>query len=351
LRIYTRDISFAGVLGVNCLYPDIMRASLEVTRRVRFERGFRVARGYTVPEIRADWHEEDITELDYLKRYHTNSYTRRTDDVVWLWCAGDLARRGKLSDDWRWLYETGTRCFDTFYWPFYDSGDGLFRGQASYVDIHFAEFKATGYPQTMSIHDCVLLKPLSTNCLYVKGLEVMALAAARCGRPGESTEWQRRADHLRVAIRENLLRPDGTLAYFKDREGRLEERRDALGTALAILLEVVTGDAAIAACAGYPVTDNGVPVFHPFYPHDEWYHNHASWPFVDTFFLNALEKMDGRDRTGLNAALLARTCREDGTFHELTDYRTKEIKGSGRQLWTAAAFIDTCRRAGLVQGC
>jgi hypothetical protein len=253
-----------------------------------------------------------------------------------------------MAEDWQWIYTNGTRCFDTFYWHFYDKSDGLFRGQASFMDIHTIEFKATGYPQAMSLQDCVLIKALSTNCLYVKGMEVMARAAAQCGRSNESRQWQQRADQLRIAIGENLRRPDGTLAYFKDRHGNLQDRRDALGTALAILTEVVTGNDSRQACRDYPVTDNGVPLFVPFFGHNQWYHNHSSRPFVDTLFIKALEKADGRARTALNAALLARSCRKHGTFHEVTDFRTKHIKGSGKQLCTAAAFIDTCRRAGIL---
>ncbi len=68
-------------------------------------------------------------------------------------------------------------------------------------------------------------------------------------------------------------------------------------------------------------------------------------PFVDIFF----EQSDGVDRSAQNAALLGRTCVEDGTFHEVTDDRTREVKGSGSQLWTAASFVDVCRRAGLLR--
>jgi len=104
-----------------------------------------------------------------------------------------------------------------------------------------------------------------------------------------------------------------------------------------------------AAVRDYPVTDGGVPLLHPFFDRDDFYHNNSSWPFVDTFFLKALETTDGYDRTPLNAALLARTCVDDGTFHEVTDYRTRDVNGSPSQLWSAAAFIDVCRRAHVKQ--
>ena len=67
-----------------------MRKSLEHTRRVRLKLGFTVSRAHKVDGIEVDWAVEDISEEEFLAKYRTNSYTRRTDDVVWLWCAGDL---------------------------------------------------------------------------------------------------------------------------------------------------------------------------------------------------------------------------------------------------------------------
>ncbi len=348
-QVYTRDISYSGILSLNRLYPGIMRQSLEHTRRVRLRLGFTVSRAHKVDGIEVNWAVEDISEEEFLAKYRTNSYTRRTDDVVWLWCAGNLFERYGSPDDWRWLYETGRECFQRLYDPFFDPEDGLYKGQASFIDIHYEDTKATGYPSEWTISDCVHIKATSTNCLYVKGLEVMGVAARKLGLADEAASWASRARSLKEAIRRELRFEDGTFAYFKDRSGRLEDRRDALGTALAVLLEVVTGEEAVQALRDYPVTDAGVSLFHPFYPVDNWYHNNSSWPFVDTLFLMASEKADGRDRIPLNLALLARVCR-DGTFHEVVDLRNKEVRGSGGQLWTAAAFLGTCMRAGFELG-
>lgn len=348
LRIYTRDISYAGLLGLNAIYPKLMRQSLNVTRHVRLRMGLTVARGYAVPGITADWEELDVAESSYLQTYHTNSYTRRTDDVIWLWCARDLFEQDGTLEDWRWLYETGRRCFDELYTPFFDPEDGLYRGQASFIDIHFADHKTTGYPLEWTLSDCVMAKALSTNCLYVQGLRTMATAAKELDHPEDARRWSAAASDLVSAIRRELAREDGALAYLKDRWGHLAPRRGALGIALAVLSGVVTGEEAAAAVQGYPVTDAGVPLLHPFYNRDDFYHNNSSWPFVDTFFLKGLETIDGVSRTAQNAALLARTCRGDGTFHEVVDFRDKTIQGSGSQLWSAAAFIDVCRRADLI---
>jgi hypothetical protein len=346
--VYTRDISYSGILGLNRLYPDVMLNSIRHSRKVRSELMFRVSAGSSLKGIDAPWIEEPQSEREFLQNWHTNSYTRRTDDVVWLWCTADLLEQNGLDDQWPWFYDTGKRFFKDFYQPFFDTSDGLYFGQASFVDIHFQNNKTTGYPQEWDLDDCVMVKSLSTNCLYVLGLNAMKQAASRLGRHAEALQWHEQNEALKEAIRKELRFADGSFAYFKDRKGLLQARREALGSALAVLSGVVNGRDAKRALDGYPVTDGGVPLFHPFFNDANWYHNNSSWPFVDTFFLKALEMTDGTSRHAQNAALLARTCIGDGTFHEVTDYRTREVKGSGSQLWTAAAFVDTCQRAGLL---
>jgi Mannosylglycerate hydrolase MGH1-like glycoside hydrolase domain len=347
LIVYTRDISYSGLLGLNRIYPELMLNSLKISREVRLKQGFKVSKDSAIKDINAPWKEEPITEKEYVGKYHTNSYTRRTDDVVWLWAARDLLEHNSTLNEWEWLYKTGNRCFEYLYAPFYDEKTRLYCGQASFIDIHFVDHKTSGYPQSWNISDCVLSKSLSTNCLYVQGLQTMAVAASQLGLQYEADEWSLKSERLKQAIRDNLSNNDGTFTYLMDCHGKLQLRRDALGSALLVLTDVVSSEKFINVLGNYPVTDAGVPLFHPFFQENNYYHNNSSWPFVDTFFIKALEKSDGKDRTAMNAALLARTCIDDGTFHEFVDFRNKQVKGSSCQLWTAAAFIDTCLRAGL----
>ena len=62
----------------------------------------------------------------------------------------------------------------------------------------------------------------------------------------------------------------------------------------------------------------------------------------------AKEMADDKSYTAQNAALLARTCVDEGSFHELVDWNTKKPMGSGSQLWSASAFVNVCLRAGIV---
>ncbi|MDQ8206324.1 hypothetical protein QEH52_02310 [Coraliomargarita sp. SDUM461003] len=191
VRVYTRDIAYSGILGLNRLYPKIMLDSIRQTRKLRSALQFRVSQGHALKSIDAPWMEEAQSESEFLKTWKTNSYTRRTDDVVWLWCCAYLLTQHNIKQ-WQWLYETGKHFFQNFYQPFYDPRDGLYHGQASFIDIHFAGKKTTGYPQEWSIDDCVMVKSLSTNCLYLQGLKVMELAATRTGQTAEVSDYRTR---------------------------------------------------------------------------------------------------------------------------------------------------------------
>lgn len=363
LRIYERDIAVSGVLGLNHFYPEIMLSSLKVARQIRKELAYKVSAPHVVKEIDAPWEVIAQVDKEVMAKYRTNSYTRRTDDVAWLWAADDLFTIHPELADWNWVLENGNLFFKEFYAPWYDKSDGLYRGQPLFHDL-----QSTAYPKGMSIADCVLLKSLSTNCLYYRGMQAMAKACEKCGRPAnEKQQWLDRAAMIKTAIQKEFTLPDGTLSYYKDRYGKLMPNRSGYATAFAVIFGIVEGEAAKAAYQGFPTPDNGIPLFYPFIADtngSNW-HNFASWPFCDTFFLWGKSIADGKDYTAFNAALLARSigtaiklkkAPEDqseadgfGSFHEYITLPDGLISGSGRQLWSAAAYMNVCIRAGIVK--
>jgi GH15 family glucan-1,4-alpha-glucosidase len=185
-------------------------------------------------------------------------------------------------------------------------------------------------------------------------------AANKCNQPAEAKYWAKRAEALKTAIRKELILPNGTLTYYKDRYGKVMKNQHNLGTAFAILFGIVKGQEAKKAINNYPATDKGIPLIYPFLEDNSGDHNNASWPFCDTYFLQAKEIADRKDYTGYNAALLARTMgtklaeKRDttwggfGSFHEKVKLPSGIIDGSGQQLWSSAAFINVCLRANLV---
>ena len=355
-RVYVRDIALSGILGLNDVFPEEMKKSLMITRKVVEHQGYKVSAKHVVKEIKAPWEVITDDEPNVMKEFKTNSITRRTDDVVWIWAADDLFAKYPKLADWQWLYTSGKENFKIQYDPWFDDSDGLYRAQPIFQDL-----TSSGYPKGMTISDCVLLKATSTNCIYYKALLTMAKAAEKLNLKSEADEWRKRALNLKNAIKKELMFPDGTFTYYKDRYGVKIQNQHNLGTAFAILFNVVEGEDAKKAIENYPITDKGTPLIYPFLTTNRGDHNEASWPFCDTFLMQAKEKVDQISHVGYNAAILARTMgtklsdkREKewggfGSFHEKVELPSGLISGSGQQLWTSAAFINVCLRANLVQ--
>ena len=126
-RVYTRDISFAGILGLNAVYPKEMMNSLRVTRNVVSKMGYKVAKEEVISEIDAPWDAITEDRKQIMAQFKSNSITRRTDDVVWVWAADDLFKSHPEVVDWNWFYTNGKSNFDTLYAPWYDKTDGLYK--------------------------------------------------------------------------------------------------------------------------------------------------------------------------------------------------------------------------------
>ena len=355
-RVYCRDISYAGILGLNALYPKEMMTSLRVTRNVVSKMGYKVSTEEVVKEIDAPWEAITDDRKQIMAQFKSNSITRRTDDVVWIWATDDLFKSHPEVADWNWFYTNGKNNFELFYAPWFDTKDGLYRGQNTFQDL-----QSEGYPEGYSQADCVLIKSTSTNCLYYKAMLSLANAAQKCNLAEESKVWTKKAESLKKAILKELLLPDGTFTYFKDRSGKVIPNQHNLGTAFAILFGIVKGEAARKAIDNYPYNQYGIPLIYPFLGDGKGDHNAAAWPFCDTFFLQAKEIADDKDYTGYNVALLARTMgtkfseKRDkewggfGSFHEKVSLPSGLISGSGSQLWTSAAFMNVCLRANIVE--
>lgn len=343
-QLYERDISLSGILALNRLYPEKMLASLKkcAEEHHRLAEGWVVEPFYHVPEIQAPW----------ILRERGSALMRRTDNVLWIWSAGDLFQKHPEMADWRWLFDEGKRSFRLFYDYMFDPLDGLYRGQQVFIDLPTYDWRkdekrpASGYPPGWSFSDCVLAKSLSLNAAYFKALNTMADAAEKLDRPGDAAVWRNRADELGRAIVRTLEKPDGTFAVCKARDGSVVGNRDALGTAFAVLTGVLKRpEDARRALVGYPMHDWGIPLYEPFFSHWRTYHNRTSWPQVDTFFLWAKEMAEHRDHSALNAAYLIAYLARDGHYRELVRMQDKVPTGKTKMLWTASSFLNVGLRS------
>ncbi len=367
-RIYTRDISFSAVLAGNDIYPREMLQSLKMTRKVRLEMGYKVSSPHVIKEINAPWEAITDIEKEVMAKYSSNSYTRATDDVIWMWAIDDLYAKNPDLADWQWFYTTGEKFYNDFYAPWFDATDGLYRGQATFQDLTH-----NGYPESYTITDCVLLKAASTNALYYKGLTAMVNAARKSGQSDAViAKWQAKADALRVAFQREFIFPDGRISYYKDRYGKLMPNQHNLGTALATIFGAITPEQARLAYTLYPVTPRGVSLIEPYLTDKLGSHNSADWPFCTALFFWGKEIAEGKSYQAETVAQLARAMGTKfepkkpekpgakpsnepgdwgdgfGSFHEKIDHVTGLIGGSGSQLWSAAGYLNIFLRHGQV---
>ncbi len=338
--IFTRDVAYSAELGAALIFPEIIKAHLQRDRRLRREVGFRCPEGETIPLPGVENLPEALSGNAFFEKYGTHAFARRTDDPCWvigyfsaLCCQAEEA-------EWKWLIEEFDHFDEHFYRHFYDPSDGLYFGQASFIDVG-----GTGYPPDYRLQDCLQIKALSTNCLYLAAFERLGKACQHSGFTERAADFERRATRLRDRIRKTFRQADGTLAYFQRRDGVLEPRREQLGTAFCVLWDVLPPTMVPAAVDGYPSNDFGSPIFAPFYDRSKVYHNHALWPFADTYFYRALEKRWRHDPTRETVILraLGNLSRHAlwGNFSEMLDYESGgwTTKHARSYIWSAAAYL------------
>lgn len=370
--LFGQDTVACGLLAFNRLYPEVMKNQIRSYVLARLNIGFMCPEGWelqncekAIPLHMNVWQPDS---REFCNRYHMSPALNRTgQDVGWLWTAGDLFDLHGDRMDWAWLYGMGNIFFDYFYKPFYDEADGLYFGQASFIDVGWNgyPFALEGLDKQSERNKAVWIKTPSCNALYVRGMDVMAHAARVLGRDEDARHWQEKADCLRKTIRDHLRLPDGTFAYFKHKDGHLEPRCEALGAAYCILADVVTGQDAVKALAAHTLqfSDVGVSLFYPFIEENPGiYHNRAAWPFASTFYYLAKEKVTGESCLQHDARQLANAivipkkvngnCQgapedyQTGSFMEYVAWEEKEARGTCAQCFTISAFMNLCLRSG-----
>lgn len=370
--LFGQDTVAGGLLAFNRLYPQVMRNQLQSYVLARLNIGFMGPDGWVLENCdRAIELGMNVWQPDsrvFCERYHMSPALNRTgQDVGWLWTAGDLFDIHGDRMDWAWLLGMGELFFAHFYSPFYDERDGLYFGQASFIDVGWNgyPFALEGLDKQQERNAAVWIKTPSCNALYVRGMDVLAHAAHVLGREADEEKWKKRADALRQAIRDKLRLPDGTFAYFMHKDGRLEQRCEALGAAYCVLADVVTGQEAVKALATERLqfSKAGVSLFYPFIEENpKIYHNRSAWPFASTFYYMAYEKATGQSCMKRDAIQLANAIAipkklnanavgtpQDyltGTFLEYVAWESQEPRGTSAQIYTISAFMNLCIRNG-----
>lgn len=232
----------------------------------------------------------------------------------------------------------------------FDSRDGLYRGEQSFLDWREQTNPKWTADDPVQIGMC---KALSTNCCHFNALQLAASLAKELGKPEEENKYKKWAQELREAIRTHLYLPEeklySTFITTTFAPGAAHQY-DLLGNALAILVGIADEEQASEIVSNYPHLPKGASVIWPQQRDTPIYHNQAIWPFVTAYWLRAAKKVKN-DRVvtlGLSSlvrgAALSLSNMENFDAYtglvEINDKDKQPVVNSPHQLWSVAGYLS-----------
>ncbi len=217
--------------------------------------------------------------------------------------------------------------------------NGLIPGETSFLD-----WREQSYPDWMTPAEIGSSCAFGTNVLHGICRHLLSRMLRELGREKEADACAAEATELARAIEEGFWsRANRRYGMMRTEDGCLDERTDALATALAVI-SGLAGEHAEQALNSLPRSPWGTPVFAPFKAGQKGtYHNRAIWPFVEAYVLLAhAERQDvhGAERSMvslLRAAMAFGTNKEN--FSAATGEAEDTIQNSDRQLWSVAGML------------
>ncbi len=309
--VWTRDIAYAAALGAALVEPDAVRRSLE--SRVRegiILQDTGTGGGWPISSDRVVW------------ALGAWSYYLSTGDREWLARCAEVIM-ATLAQDEAVLPREGA----------------LYAGETSFID-----WRAQSYPDWMEPADIGASFAFGTNVLHYLARRLLARMLTLLGRKAEAARYADEAAALSEAIEQKFW-SRGTCRYgmLRTADGCLDERSDALATALAVHCGLA-GEHAAQVMRELPCSPWGTPVFSPCKSGcAEAYHNRAVWPFEEAFVLLSHAEMQDTARAGRSMAFLLRAAMAFGTNKENFNAQTGEaadtVQNSDRQLWSVSGML------------
>jgi len=331
--VWTRDTSYSVALGLGLLDPTRARNSMEFKTSPR----------------------RDGTKREIVQDTGTGgSYPISSDRVVWAMGARELLKvlDGAERTAFRDLaYDAIVNTVERDRKVVWDSKDGLYRGEQSFLD-----WRENTYPEWTGT-DTVQIgmsKALGTN---VGHLEMLSVAASLAGEKGDMAAQQKYSGYaqaLAAAISSKLWLSDRKLfsTYLPTMlDPAPTNRYDLLGEAFAVLHDLAPLADLEEVVARYPHLPKGAPVVWPQQQNTRIYHNRAVWPFVTAFWMKAAAKVGNPDSIDNSARALMR-----GAALNLSNMENFEavsganyveegstsgpVVNSQRQLWSVAGYLS-----------
>ena len=331
--VWTRDTAYAVDLGLAAISPERARNSLE----------------FKLSEQRGGGNLQIVQDTG-----SGGSYPVSSDQVSWAMGARTLLAHLDGTDRETFAaraLEAIANTIEQDRVAVFDAGDGLYRGEQSFLDWReqtYAAWTAT------DVVDIAMSKSLGTNLLHLNAIELAAELAEASADASAATRYTGWATQLRAAIQAGFwIEEAGLFSTF--RPSTLDpapvRRYDLLASALAILMDVATPAQAARILESYPHYGPGAVVVWPQQQQTPIYHNRGEWPFVTAYWLRAAAHAgndavaDRMVRALMRGAALNLSNMENfeagsgAPYVEEGEY-SGPVVNSQRQLWSVAGYLS-----------
>jgi hypothetical protein len=332
--VWTRDTAYAVDLSLALVDPVRSKNSLEFKLSDRRDIGGN-------PEIIQDTGTG-------------GSWPLSTDRVVWAVGAHKVLNHlgGAERDTFRdKAYEAIVNTINSDRLVVYDSTDGLYTGEQSFLD--WREQSYASYTANDTVH-IGMSKSLSTNVAHYILLDLGAKIADEKNDISNRDRFAGWAADLKNAINSEFwLAGKGLYAGLigTPLDQSVIEKYDLLGLNLAILSGVADQAKAEQIVANYPHSVVGPPVIWPQQPFIPIYHNRGIWPFVTAYTLRAAKTakndsvINHNVDSMMNGTAINLSNMENFEFQTLSNYYddgdySGPVINSQRQLWSVAGYIS-----------
>lgn len=275
------------------------------------------------------------------------SYPISTDRVVWAIAANELLNYLEGNERSEFLETAYTAIVNTIEHDrkiVYDSKDGLYKGEQSFLDWREQSYPSWTAQNTLSLG---VSKALSTNIGHYKIIDIASKLAKELGNSSTSDKYKNWAKNLKNSINSKLYIDEKKL-YSTQIISDLSEIRvnkfDLLGEAFAVIFDIADSNQAKGIIESYPHTTKGAAVMHPQHAHHFTYHNRGIWPFVTSYWLKAAKKVKNAKVVDHNIYSLMRgsaiNISNMENFEFITGNNADPAINSQRQLWSVAGYMS-----------
>ncbi|MBN2282158.1 MAG: glycogen debranching protein [Candidatus Marinimicrobia bacterium] len=310
--VWTRDISYAIILSLAAIQPEISKNSL-----MKKVDGKRIIQDTGTG----------------------GSWPVSSDRMIWSVAAWEVY---KATGDREWLrtaYEIMKHSADTDLMIVYDKNYNLFRGESSFLD-----WREQTYPRWMEPKDIYRSLNLGTNALFYETFRILGEMAEILDEDGR--KYQEIATNVKAAINAHFWLTEkgyyGQYLYGRDALN-LSPKSETLGEALCILFDIADEDQKQSILRNMPVVNFGPTCIFPQIPGIPPYHNDGIWPFVVAYWTLAAKNNNHPTALAHGLGSIYRAAALYLTNYENMVAQTGDFMGteinSPRQLWSVAGNL------------